>query len=70
MGTTMMGVKLDGVTRERTKTAVLRVDHMPHWLTERTILNYLERLRSDDVFPELPVLLAGTTNEGEGSTTP
>lgn len=48
MGTTTMGVKLDGATRERIKAAASRIDRTPHWLIKQAIFNYLEQLDKSD----------------------
>lgn len=54
MGSTTMGVKLDEATRDRIKSAALRIDRTPHWLIKQAIFNYLDRLESNSEWPELP----------------
>nr|WP_268748684.1 trifunctional transcriptional regulator/proline dehydrogenase/L-glutamate gamma-semialdehyde dehydrogenase [Erwinia tracheiphila] len=53
MGTTTMGVKLDGATRERIKLAASQIDRTPHWLIKQAIFNYLELLERGETLPEM-----------------
>ncbi|WP_249213230.1 MULTISPECIES: trifunctional transcriptional regulator/proline dehydrogenase/L-glutamate gamma-semialdehyde dehydrogenase [unclassified Tatumella] len=44
--TTTMGVKLDEQTRERLKSAALKIDRTPHWLIRQAVFNLLEAIES------------------------
>ncbi|KQW30686.1 hypothetical protein ASC85_24010 [Pseudomonas sp. Root401] len=46
MSVTTMGIKLDGETRSRLKSAAAQLDRTSHWFMKKAILNFIEKVEA------------------------
>ncbi|CAI8847462.1 RHH_1 domain-containing protein [Pseudomonas brassicacearum] len=46
MSVTTMGIKLDGETRARLKSAAAKLDRTSHWFMKKAILNLIEKVEA------------------------